>query len=125
MHLQPGDMVRRADLHERYGGHADQEISRTPDRELILVFLSADGPSTARIGDRGTILYTARGGPDDPPWGWDERYLREHAQKGFAVHVFDDHGEGKCKYLGEFDVVDWFDDGEEREVTFVMGRVKG
>lgn len=97
--IEPGDVVERADLHDRYGGARTGAVCPSRSEPLVFVFLGA----------RGTRAFLAH---DD-----DHRMMIEvkhseatavygHLREGRALRVFrsiDDTGK-KVRYLGQFTV---------------------
>ncbi len=97
---------RRRDIHGPYGGSRQSGIA--PSAEWPLVFLFT-GQSGERYGyeDRrtedGVFLYTGEGQVGDMEFVRGNRAVRDHAEEGRDLHLFESLGKGKgCRYLGLF-----------------------
>lgn len=97
--IEPGDVVERADLHDRYGGTRGGAVSPSGSDPLVFVFLGA----------RGTRAFTAR--EDDRRMTIDVKdkdsaAVYGHLREGRALRVFQsvDGAGKKVRYLGQYAV---------------------
>ncbi|MDP9475371.1 MAG: HNH endonuclease [Actinomycetota bacterium] len=97
---------RRRDIHGPYGGSWQSGIA--PSAEWPLVFLFT-GQSGERYGyedrwtDDGVFLYTGEGQVGDMGFVRGNRAVRDHAEDGRDLHLFEALGKGRgCRYLGVF-----------------------
>ena len=105
--LQPGDPVRRVDLHKRYGGRGQGGIGpsgRTPN-----VFIFSDSESGTKHGyiDQwmadGRFHYTGEGQRGDQKMIQGNAAVLNHRNDGRVLRVFDG-ARGVVTYRGEFEV---------------------
>src|SRR6202165_5139405 len=105
--LEPGDSIRRKDLHLRFGGAGQGGIepsARTPN-----VFIFSDPHAGEKYGyvyDRwqdGVFHYTGDGQVGDQVMKYGNRAIRDHKKDGRALRVFKGV-RGTVTYQGEFEV---------------------
>lgn len=109
--LNPGDKLRRRELHERFGGRQQGGIS--PSRESPNVFLFTNQAQGALHGyiydgfhdDDELYHYTGEGQYGDQRMVQGNKALRDHISEGRALHLFDADG-ATVTYMGEFEYVD-------------------
>ncbi|MEZ0095940.1 hypothetical protein [Streptacidiphilus sp. EB129] len=104
-HLQPGDKIRRVDLHRRYGGSSQNGISSSAQTNNILIFTSASSGNQHGYYDRwnedGTLHYTGDGQHGDQTMVRGNKALYEHRETGKRLRLFDG-ARGIVRYLGEW-----------------------
>ena len=102
--LQPGDRVRRTDLHARYGGGGQGGIAPSAQTPNVLIF------SEARSGEQhgyfdhweGSVFhYAGEGQRGDQTMDVGNGAILNHAEAGRALRVFKGVG-GEVTYVGEF-----------------------
>jgi hypothetical protein len=135
--LDPGETIRRVDLHDRYGGRRQGGIS--PSKQTPNVFLFTDQARGALHGyiydgaqEDGSYNYTGEGQFGDQQMVQGNRAIRDHQQEGRELHLFDVNN-GLATYKGEFAYVSHEDadapetgDGELRKVVvFHLQRLSG
>jgi hypothetical protein len=105
--LEPGDTIRRKELHERYGGAGQGGIepsARTPN-----VFIFSDIRSGEKYGyiyDRwrdGVFHFTGEGRDGDQVMKFGNRAILDHRKKRRALRVFEG-ASGIVTYQGEFEL---------------------
>jgi 5-methylcytosine-specific restriction enzyme A len=95
---------RRQDIHRKYGGQAQGGISSPSKHLLIFIFT---GPSGEAYGYRdefkpdGTFTYTGEGQVGDMQMVRGNRAIREHTKSGRSMHLFEQAGKGRVRYMGE------------------------
>lgn len=102
--LQPGDRVRRKQLHERFGGARQGGIS--PSRTSPNVFLFTDPAVGALHGyydrwDGPMLHYTGEGQRGDQQKVRGNKAILHHVDDGRALRLFEGSA-GEVEYLGEF-----------------------
>lgn len=110
--LNMGDTIRRIELHERFGGRRQGGIS--PSKVTPNVFLFTDPSKGLQWGylydgwreDR-LYHYTGEGQAGDQLMLQGNRAIRDHAQEGRELHLFDVHA-GQAAYVGELEYVDHY-----------------
>jgi hypothetical protein len=137
LQLNPGEDIRRVELHERYGGRRQGGIS--PSKQSPNVFLFADQARGALHGyiydganQDGFYHYTGEGQYEDQRMVQGNRAIRDHQTEHRALHLFDASG-GSVTYMGEFEYVDHYgadapetDNGPIRSViVFRLRRLSG
>jgi 5-methylcytosine-specific restriction protein A len=98
-----GEIFKRRDLHARFGGQQQGGISTPAEHALILLFTGdsghlygyEDGPQPD-----GTFWYTGEGQVGDMPMVRGNLAIRDHAQNGKELHLFEDIRQGNVRYLG-------------------------
>jgi hypothetical protein len=108
--LQPGETIKRVELHEAYGGRRQGGIS--PSKQSPNVFLFTDQARGAihgyiydGLGTDGLYHYTGEGQEGDQRMVQGNRSIRDHATEGRDLHLFDSSS-GSATYLGQFEYVD-------------------
>mgnify|MGYP001377258985 CR=1 FL=1 len=116
--LQPGDLIIRRELHDRYGG--GRQGGMEPSAKTPNVFLFTDRETGERNGythdgwaPDGTFHYTGEGPSGDQVMTHGNRAVRDHLKEGRALRLFQKEGTS-VRYLGEFEVPD---DGSHVEVA--------
>jgi hypothetical protein len=133
----PGQTTKRVELHDRYGGRRQGGIS--PSKQSQNVFLFTDQARGAIHGyiydgqsKDGFYHYTGEGQLGDQRMVQGNRAIRDHAEEGRELHLFD-VAAGLATYLGQFQYVDHHSadapetgEGEERKViVFRLRRLSG
>ncbi len=102
----PGDIVKRTDLHRRYGGRRQGGIAPSSQSSNVLIFT---GPAGHQYGyfdgwhDDGLFHYTGEGQKGDQQLRQGNRALAEHLQNQNAIRLF--RGvRGRVTYVGEFQI---------------------
>src|SRR5215218_4526037 len=92
--LRPGELIRRVDLHDRYGGRRQGGIS--PSKQTPNVFLFTDQARGALHGyiydgaqEDGSYNYTGEGQYGDQQMAQGNRAIRDHQREGRDLHLFD------------------------------------
>jgi hypothetical protein len=106
--LEPGDVVKRTELHKRYGGRRQGGIAPSSESPNVLIFTDPAGQKFGYFDGwqkDGLFHYTGEGQEGDQKLRQGNRALAEHAKNGKAVRLF--RGvRGKVTYVGEFEVAD-------------------
>lgn len=128
--IKVGEVVKRTEIHSRYGGGGMGGIEPSAKTPNIFIFTSDSGTSFGYNFDEeledGSFLYTGDGqiGDQDPTVGGNKAII-EHRKKGRALRLFES-AEKKTfvRYIGEFELADAEPEirrapdakGEERDV---------
>jgi hypothetical protein len=105
--LTPGDVIRRVDLHDRYGGSRQGGIG--PSAKSPNVFVLSDPERGHQHGyfdgwkADGCFHYTGEGQRGDQQMEGGNKAILDHRQQGRALRVFQGVG-GTVTYQGEFEV---------------------
>ncbi|MBS2962090.1 hypothetical protein KGA66_03455 [Actinocrinis puniceicyclus] len=119
-HLAPGDLVRRVELHARYGGSNQNGISPCRESPNILIFTDPRSGHFHGYYDRwaedGTFRYTGEGQHGDQEFVRGNRAIRDCIEQGRHLRLFDG-AKGEVRYVGEFvlDDVEPFSYGQAPE----------
>jgi 5-methylcytosine-specific restriction protein A len=103
MFVQGMSYVRR-DLHRQYGGQAQGGISTPSDHNFVMLFTGEQG---AQYGysdgwtDEGLFLYTGEGQIGDMEFLRGNKKVRDHAQNGKDIHLFEYVDRGRVRYIGQ------------------------
>ncbi len=131
--LQPGESIRRVDLHALYGGRRQGGIA--PSKLTPNVFLITapqgkkygygyDGPRS----DDDYFHYTGEGQVGDQRMAQGNRAIRDHAAEGRDLHLFRADGP-ELTYVGQFEYVShYFADshevGSDQDRTVIVFRLR-
>lgn len=102
--LEPGDTIKRTELHSGYGGSGQGGISPSRKTPNILIFTDRSVGDQHGYHDRweGTTLhYTGEGQHGDQQMTHGNRAIRDHVDEGRALQVFEGSS-GEVSYVGEF-----------------------
>jgi predicted RNA-binding protein with PUA-like domain len=103
--LQPGETIRRSELHDRYGGSRQDGVS--PSRKSPNIFIFTDPRSGQQHGyydewaADGSFHYTGRGQRGDQTLTSGNLAVLNHVKDGKALRVFQG-ATGVVQYVGEF-----------------------
>ena len=110
--LNPGQSIRRVELHEQYGGRRQGGIS--PSKVSPNVFLFTDPSRGEQHGylydgwrEDGLFHYTGEGQLGDQQMVQGNRTVRDQAEEGRELHVFEVRG-GTATHMDEFEYVDHY-----------------
>ncbi|MFW5420997.1 restriction endonuclease [Nocardiopsis sp. CNT-189] len=105
--LQPGETVKRARLHEDYGGRQQGGIG--PSRQTPNIFLFSDPRSGHQYGyfdgwgDDGCYHYAGEGQQGDQTMTQGNLAILNHREDGRALRLLDG-ARGEVTYVGEFEL---------------------
>jgi hypothetical protein len=106
----PGQMYRRRELQEKFGGQRQGGIS-TPAKAPFLLLITGESGKQHGYSDEwtneGTFLYTGEGQRGDMKFVRGNRAIRDHRDNGKALQVFEQDKKDKrfLRYLGEMEYV--------------------
>jgi len=113
-YLQPGDKIKRTDLHERFGGRRQGGIGPSAKSPNVFVFTDAASGKEHGYTDRwdsdGSFLYTGEGQVGDQVMKQGNAAILNHKDQGRSLRLFSG-ARGTVTYEGEFSVDDqrpWF-----------------
>lgn len=104
--LAEGEVLRRRDLHQRYGGNIQSGIAPSRSSDQILLFASPSGESHGYTdGDNGdgTYSYTGEGQRGDQTMTRGNRAILDHRANNKYLRLFEAKGDGWVTYLGEYE----------------------
>ncbi len=104
--LQPGDRIRRKDLHQRYGGSSQSGIAPSNRSRNILIFTDrAAGEQHGYLDrwDQGILHYSGEGQIGNQQLSRGNRAILHHAEDGRSLRVFQGV-RGVVQYVGEFEL---------------------
>ncbi len=102
--FEPERQYRRRDLHEVYGGQRQGGISTPSDAPIIFLFSGAGQQYGYRDGfdDAGRLFrYSGEGQRGDMHFVRGNAAIRDHADTGRDLHVFEADGAGFARYVGQ------------------------
>jgi 5-methylcytosine-specific restriction protein A len=99
----PGRVYKRSDLHNLFGGQRQGGISTPAHHALIFLFTGESGAQHGYSdGWKGSIFaYSGEGQYGDMEFTRGNAAIRDHADQGKELHVFQQVGKGDVKYIGE------------------------
>ncbi len=109
--FSPGEIYRRRDLHEKFGGQRQGGIS-TPAKAPFIFLITGDSGKQHGYSDEwtndGVFLYTGEGQHGDMKFVAGNRAIRDHAEAGKTLQVFEQQKKDKrfLRYLGEMKYAD-------------------
>ena len=105
--LDPEEVIRRVDLHRRYGGNTQSGIAPLRNSPNILIFSDPRAGEEHGYHDRwesAEILhYCGEGQVGDQEFVRGNKAILEYAERGRALRVFRG-ARGEVRYLGEFEL---------------------
>ena len=109
-----GQLYRRKDIHDSYGGSRQSGISPSKDHPFVFLFTGSSG---AQFGyddhwdDDGMFIYCGDGQVGDMEFIRGNRAVRDHIDKSREIHLFESSQKsGFVRYLGEFSCAGWHKD---------------
>jgi hypothetical protein len=121
--FSPGQIYRRLDLHEKFGGQRQGGIS-TPAKAPFIFLITGDSGKQHGYSDEwtddGVFLYTGEGQHGDMKFVAGNRAIRDHVEDGKTLQVFEQQKKDKrfLRYLGEMK----FADHEYRQALDTNGK---
>ncbi len=100
-----GQVYRRREIHQRFGGQQQGGMSTPSDHPLIFLFTGESGTQHGYAdgwSDAGVFFYTGEGQVGDMQFIRANAALRDHAVSGKDVHLFVSHSRAHVRYLGQF-----------------------
>lgn len=135
--LEPGQIIRRVDLHARYGGRRQGGISPSKQSSNVFVITAPGrGEQHGYLYDGqnadGYYHYTGEGQYGDQRMVQGNRAIRDHVAEGRELHLFEAQGP-ELRYIGQFEYFDDHsaeapetNDGQPRKViVFRLKQVSG
>jgi 5-methylcytosine-specific restriction enzyme A len=98
---------RRQDIHAEFGGNQQSGIVPSPSHPYIFLFSAERGEEFGyKDGwDKDeNFIYSGEGQFGNQQFVRGNRAIRDHAANGKELHLFERHGSGTYKYLGQFAV---------------------
>jgi 5-methylcytosine-specific restriction protein A len=120
-----GEIYRRRDLHELFGGQRQGGVSTPAGQSFIMLFTGDQGEQygyQAGWCEDGYYLYTGVGQRGDMTFDRGNSAILEHTADGKDIHLFENDGKGYVRYVGEMVCTGYREvrgldaDGDERRV---------
>lgn len=108
MDLETGQVYKRTELHDHFGGQQQGGISTPSQHSVILLFTGKSGEHYGyRDGfqEDGTFWYTGEGQAGDMGFVRGNKALLEANENGRTIHLFEYVQTADVKYLGELSYV--------------------
>jgi hypothetical protein len=108
--FSPGQVYRRRELHEKFGGQRQGGIS-TPAKAPFILLITGDSGKQHGYSDEwtedGIFLYTGEGQHGDMKFTGGNRAIRDHLKHCKALQVFEQDKKDKrfLRYLGEMEYI--------------------
>ena len=102
--MNPGDAIRRKDLHDRWRGNRQSGISAPKNGDNIFLFTGsgeAYGYNDQLLAD-GRFIYNGEGLARNQEMDRGNRAILKHAETGKSLRLFKKTSAGMVEYLGEF-----------------------
>ncbi|MDT3436575.1 HNH endonuclease signature motif containing protein [Haloarcula sp. 1CSR25-25] len=113
-----GDVIRRGELHDRYGGGRRGGISSPADNPFVFIFTGEEGEKYGykdEFKPDGKFVYTGAGQEGEMTFDrttntgrWNSD-VRDHDENGDELHLFEKSliEDAHVVYLGQYSCVDW------------------
>lgn len=107
----PGQVYhRRSDIHAKYGGQEQGGISTPRNYPYIFLFSSDSGEQHGYQdgwldGDRSLFRYSGEGQRGDMQMLRGNLAIKNHAENGKELHLFEKVSNGRYRYAGEMEYV--------------------
>ncbi len=99
-----GEIYRRRDLHELFGGQRQGGISTPSGQNFIMLFTGSQGQQYGYNhgwSEEGFYLYTGVGQRGDMLFERGNSAILEHTADGKDIHLFENDSNGNVRYVGE------------------------
>jgi 5-methylcytosine-specific restriction protein A len=102
-----GQVYRRRDLHQQFGGQQQGGISTPSSANIVLLFTGEAGEQHGYRDDwtkDGVFLYTGEGQRGDMQFVRGNLAIRDHAANGKDLHLFEyikGNSKGVVRYIGQ------------------------
>jgi 5-methylcytosine-specific restriction protein A len=100
----PGEVYRRRELHEKYGGQMQGGISTPAEHKIVMLFTSERGKEHGYSDgwtERGVFLYTGEGQKGDMEFVRGNAAIRDHLEHGKEIHLFSQTSKGYVEYIDQ------------------------
>ncbi|MEQ8925761.1 MAG: HNH endonuclease [Fulvivirga sp.] len=104
-----GQVYRRRDIHQMYGGNWQSGISSSAKTPYIFIFTGASGEQYGYKDEwlnEDVFSYTGEGQSGDMQFTKGNLALREHLSTGKRVFLFEYVAQGRVKYVSELSFID-------------------
>ncbi|UOP01656.1 YDG/SRA domain-containing protein [Kingella potus] len=108
--LSPGAVIKRSELHERFGGSRQNGISPSLKSSNVFIFTHPEqgeihGYYDKWADDRQTLFYSGEGQSGDQTMTRGNKAILNHKNDGRALRVFEQTDRpGYVRYKGEFQI---------------------
>ncbi|WP_435334760.1 HNH endonuclease [Haloarchaeobius sp. TZWWS8] len=109
--FQQGNIYRRKEIHDEFGGQRQRGISPCRDVPVIFLFTSfseTDEGYRDTIEEDGTVVYTGEGTAGDMTFDHGNKAIRDHREDERELHLFRTLDDGQVEYVGQYLCTDWF-----------------
>jgi len=127
----PGEIYKRRELHELFGGQRQGGISTPSGQPFIMLFTGEQGQQygyQAGWCEEDMYLYTGVGKRGDMSFNRGNAAILEHAADGKNIYLFENNGNGYVRYVGEMVCIGFrevrgsdIDGNERRVIVFELG----
>jgi len=100
----PGEIYKRRDLHELFGGQRQGGISTPSGQPFIMLFTGDQGQQYGYQdgwSEEEVYLYTGVGKRGDMSFDRGNAAILAHAENGKDIYLFENDGNGYVRYVGE------------------------
>ncbi len=102
--FKKGEIYRRREIHEKYGGQEQGGISTPANYNMIFLFTSDRGEEHGYLDgwvDQRHFAYTGEGQYGDMTFTRGNRAIRDHLENGKELHLFSQVSKGYVEYVGQ------------------------
>ena len=106
--FEAGKIYRRRDIHNSFGGSRQSGISPSASHKLVLLFTGDTGEQYGYNdgwSSDGTFRYSGEGQTGDMGFTRGNKAIRDHAESGKELHLFERVGTGNVRYIGQMEYV--------------------
>jgi 5-methylcytosine-specific restriction enzyme A len=104
-----GQIYQRRELHQRYGGQQQGGISTPRGCSYVFLFTGSGNAYGYHDGwtEQGIFLYSGEGQVGAMTFTGGNKAIRDHVVNSKELHLFEQLGGGKARYLGRFACPSW------------------
>ena len=113
MQLKFGEIYKRKELHDHFGGNRQSGISAPAKFPVIFLINSSGGDENGYedgwMEDKKTYLYSGEGRYNDQKLTRGNLQICEHVQRGKRLYLFEETTDTYIKLIGEFYFIDYIE----------------
>ena len=132
MELKFGEIYKRKELHDHFGGNRRSGISAPAQSKVVFLINSSGGDENGYedgwMQDKKNYLYSGEGRYGDQKLTRGNLQIFEHVQRGKRVYLFEETTDTYIKLIGEFYFIDYIESqgldltGQNRLIyKFILG----
>ena len=113
MQLKFGEIYKRKELHDHFGGNRQSGISTPANLPVIFLINSSGGDENGYedgwMEDKKNYLYSGEGRDGDQKLTRGNLQICQHVQRGKRIYLFEETTDTYIKLIGEFYFIDYIE----------------